>query len=103
MLLDNFEQPFFPVFSGSTLVPRVLHLSLRPSAQEGHGPVRTDSEKGHEKSKHLSCDKRLTELRFTLEKSRQAPGRLTTACQYIKEVHKAEMERLFTRSVATST
>lgn len=45
---------------------------------------------------HLSCDKRLRELGFTLEKSRQAPGRPYSSMPVYKEVHKTGKKRLFT-------
>ena len=56
------ERDSAPLLSSGESPPGVLHPALEPSAQERHGPIGPDPEKGHkncQRDEHLSCEKRL--------------------------------------------
>ncbi|KAK4823928.1 LOW QUALITY PROTEIN: hypothetical protein QYF61_008314 [Mycteria americana] len=102
---SRLREVILPLCSALT-PPGVLRPALESSAQERHGPVGGDPEKGQKMIRgleHLSYEDRLRELElFSLEK-RRLRGDFIAAFQHLKGAHKKDVDKLFSRACCDRT
>lgn len=90
------EKPFFPLFSGSTQLECCIYLQ-GPQHKRDMSQSEQIQRNTMKNQKAATCPvTKDRELRFTLERSRQVPGRPYNSLSVYKEVHKTERKRLFT-------